>query len=817
MRVARLLGTALLAAALPVSSAAAAVSFATTGTADPGTDLTSLHLVDMDGDGHLDIVTGATGGGGRVRIRLGDGSGGFTSPAGLTDQTTGHAALVVVADADGDGRQDLLTADDSGSAVRIWHRLPGTPLAFESVPTTVIDAAVGGRVRGITVADVTGDGARDLIVAGSGSVRYEPQVGGAYPAGYAGYVSWFGSAGVRIGDIDADGHPDLLSMDDPLAPSSWQLMTEPIRNGGPDMSGSAAYGLPGAPRDLLLTDLDGDGSTDAVIGRGDGTSAYPLDILWNNGTYFPDYTSGPAFGASIGISQLATADVDGDGIGDLVAATSAGPRLLLGRASRVTPFSAPVAIGGGLSGDQVTVGDVDEDGRPDLVSASPAGVEVRLNTSTVDASVAVDAPFGATVIGGHTDRTLTVTNTGSSLLRPGAPTITGTDAARVTVTGSTCTTWLTVGASCTVALRFTPLTRAALTAAVSFPAASPTPDSALTLTLSGTGLAPGMLDGPATADAGSIGVGDSATRTLTYTNTGDVSITPSAATITGSPSWTITGDTCAATIAAAATCTVTVAVTPADRGAQDATLHISGLTTSLHAVGLSPGELTGPPSLDIDPITVGRSTTRELVFTNIGDQPLTPPAATITGSSAWTVTTDGCAAPLAAYTSCTVTVTATPTTPGTADAALHIGAVTTTLHTTGVAAPVTGDRDPDPVTTSPITPTPTPTTPVTTPPAPTATAPRITAQPRITFRGPLRPGTRLTATATATGTPAATLTYRWQRCRGTRCTPAGTGKRHTVGTADTGRRLTVTVTARNTAGTTTAASRPTAVVRGRTA
>lgn len=712
MTLVRMLGTALLVAAAPASLASAAVQVAATGTSFAAAGTSSVRLVDLDGDGNLDIVTGSTASGGMVGIRLGDGHGGFTAATGITDQTADRAHVVTVADADGDGRKDLIGANNA-TAVFVWHRLPGPGLAFESIPTTINDSSLGTSVRAVISADATGDGDTDLLVGGDLTSRLSPKLGGAYPGGSRVDLTSYPTGAIRSADVTGDGTADIVSVTwDPLSAGVSRIIVQPVTP-GVGIASSQVYPLAGRARDVALADMDGDGDRDVVIAYDADMNATPVGIAWNDGS--GAFTLGPTttVGTSASVTQLAVTDVNGDYLPDVVAATSAGPRLVPGTGVHATPFGTPVALGSGLSGSEVAVGDLDGDGRPDLVSGASSGVEVRLNTTPASASLTMGTPFGSVLVGAGADRSLTITNTGDTRLAQGAPVFTGADASSVSVQAHNCTGTLAPSASCGYTLRFSPTARGALDATVTFPSITPTPDTPLSLSLTGRGIIAGTPSTPASVDAGEVTVGATATRTVTLTNAGDLAFTPPAATLTGSSEWSITADPCAVSLAAAATCTVTVAVTP--------------------------------------------------------------------------------------------------TTTGAVDADLHVGAATTTLHATAVAAPVTGDRDP----VTPTTPAPAPVTTPGTTPLPATTAPRITGRPRISFRGVLRRGTRLTATAVATGTPRPTLTYRWQRCTGARCTVVAAGARYTVTGADRGRRLKVTVVATSTAGSVFAASSATAVVASR--
>ena len=116
----------------------------------------------------------------------------FVGPAG--------AAAVVIADLDGDGRQDVVT-----SHVTVLLNRGGGLFDPRSYPA-------GMEPRAIVAGDFDGDARPDLVVAGdpNGRLMLLHNSGGgtfAAPIAYAGIP---GATALTQGDLDGDGRPDLV-------------------------------------------------------------------------------------------------------------------------------------------------------------------------------------------------------------------------------------------------------------------------------------------------------------------------------------------------------------------------------------------------------------------------------------------------------------------------------------------------------------------------------------------------------------------------------------------------------------------------------
>jgi Abnormal spindle-like microcephaly-assoc'd, ASPM-SPD-2-Hydin len=194
------------------------------------------------------------------------------------------------------------------------------------------------------------------------------------------------------------------------------------------------------------------------------------------------------------------------------------------------------------------------------------------------------------------------------------------------------------------------------------------------------GLSPSSLTFPSTTPGQT-----SAAQSVTLTNTGTNALTISSVGLSGAnPGDFAQTNTCPlgpATLAAGASCTVSVTFTPAATGSRSAslivtdnasgsphTVALSGTGASAPAVGLSPSSLTFAST------TVGQSSAPQSVtVSNTGSGSLTISSIGVSGASAGDFgQTNNCPGSLAAGASCTVSVTFTPTASGARNASVVI-------------------------------------------------------------------------------------------------------------------------------------------------
>lgn len=299
---------------------------------------------------------------------------------------------------------------------------------------------------------------------------------------------------------------------------------------------------------------------------------------------------------------------------------------------------------------------------PAVLSAGPTGI-LQFGNQTVGTT---SAPL-----------TITIENTGNNFLNFTNSTYTASG--DFNVTGGTCEEetdggW-DPGQTCTLTVTFTPSTTGTLTGSVSVP--SNATGSPANITFQGTGTAatstPTASLAPAMLTFASTAVGATATaQTLTLSNTSTSVLDISGITIGGAnPSDFAETSTCGATLAANATCTISVTFTPASATSFAATVSVadnatvSPQTATLSGTGTvpaAPAVSLSPSSLSYQGTVVGATATAQTVtVSNTGNAVLNISGITIGGTNPSDFAeTSTCAETLAVDATCTISVTFTP-------------------------------------------------------------------------------------------------------------------------------------------------------------
>jgi hypothetical protein len=299
-------------------------------------------VADVDGDGDLDLLTANYSEvdvySNTVSVRLNDGSGRFS---GTTEVSVGtNPQRVVAGDVDGDGDLDILTAN-----IPLGFDAPGTVSVrlndSQGHFSGATEVSVGNSPSGIALGDMDGDGDLDIVTTNyRGNIHVRLNDGKGAFSGTVEKQVVYNSLTPLLGDIDGDGDLDVLTPQSGGVFSSQPGIVSILLNDG---SGNLANptmiesGIGTA--NVALGDVDGDGD---------------LDLLAASAGFQDHYTEGgpPGSGTSSVGSYISVRLNDGQGS--------------FAEASKTTIREDKALVNGLLN---MKLGDVDGDGDLDAFTS----------------------------------------------------------------------------------------------------------------------------------------------------------------------------------------------------------------------------------------------------------------------------------------------------------------------------------------------------------------------------------------------------------------------------------------------------------------
>ncbi|HEY6941967.1 FG-GAP-like repeat-containing protein [Dokdonella sp.] len=376
-------------------------SFATQQAFTTGLSPRSATATDVNNDGKSDLIV-ANSDSNSVSVLLNTTAPGAITASFATQQTfaTGDKPVfVTVGDVNGDGKPDLIVANDNGNSVSV--QLNSTAPGAATPSYTAQQAfATGAGPRSVAVADVNGDGKPDLIVANDGgntvSVLRNATAPGAPVPSFAAeetFATGAGPQGIAVADINGDGKPDLIVANAIDNTASVLLNTTSPGAATPSFASEQVFSTGAGPRSVAVADVDGDGKPDVIVANANGNTVSVLLNTTAPGAATPSFAIQQAFATGAGPRSVAIANVNGDGKPDLIVANFNDNTIsiLLGTTvpGATTPsFAAQQTFAAGSGPISVTAADTNGDGKPDLIVANRTDntVSVLLNTTAPNAA-----------------------------------------------------------------------------------------------------------------------------------------------------------------------------------------------------------------------------------------------------------------------------------------------------------------------------------------------------------------------------------------------------------------------------------------------
>lgn len=357
------------------AEAASPLCYGSAGSIDGDWSAVAGTIADVDGDGRPDLalMTGNSGGH-AVTFAMNDGRGGLRPTTGLKFPMTPTA--IEAADLNADGQIDLAIAATPAAGTRDD---PAVHLLLGRGQGQFIAGAVATKLRpaGLWIADITGDGALDLLVLAEGGGEVEILRGD----GRGEFSSLARSKlhgdirpeGLTLGDFDLDKRLDLATLAD--RGGKAEAVVSVLRGdgkGGFKLASRRAVGRHG--KALVAADFNADGLADLTAladAAGDGASSPIAAVLLGDGAL--GFSAISYFGPAQ-VADAVVSDLDRNGAPDLLITARNGNDTAVhllpgdGRGGFGPVVDVPRT---GNAAQFVRAADLDGDGRPELLTFGP--------------------------------------------------------------------------------------------------------------------------------------------------------------------------------------------------------------------------------------------------------------------------------------------------------------------------------------------------------------------------------------------------------------------------------------------------------------
>jgi hypothetical protein len=341
----------------------------------------AIASADIDGNGTPDLVVANEGGDsspGSISVLLGQGDGSFvlqvqpdpSKPGETVDNLPADLGTraVAIGNIDAEAGLDVLALNTRSSSISVYtsdgHGIftPRDPL-----PT-------GAAPQDLALIDLNGDGKLDLVVATSNDDAVTVQLGNGNRTFAAAQSHPVGTAPnrLKLGDVNNDGKLDITATNSRSGDLSVLL-----GDGHGGFGAARTFVADAEPQVLTLGDFNNDGLIEPATATQGSDTGPSVAVPVNRGQGVLHAVEDIRVGG--GPSAVAVADLDGDGLSDMLVGTDDGQAEIF--PGRANGFGDPIALNIGGRALGVAAADLNGDARPDIVVVDTLNSRVAVSLS----------------------------------------------------------------------------------------------------------------------------------------------------------------------------------------------------------------------------------------------------------------------------------------------------------------------------------------------------------------------------------------------------------------------------------------------------
>jgi len=311
-----------------------------------------IKIVDLDGDGDLDILAGSKSNGPSLYYYVNDGNENF---AKLTLGVFGNILQIDAVDIDNDGDLDIVQTNQNFSFILVND-------GNENFTLELLGDNIPEPASSLSIADIDSDGDLDinLFFGQEGDVFwYENDGSLPFEKHVIHDPIFYGLVGLSSVDLDSDSDVDILTFDSQAKNLVWFE-----NDGNEDFTYSYISDTIGDIRGISTVDLDSDGDIDVL-----SASVSPSKMLWFENDGSQNFTQHNIDnGTSYSAYTIESADVNNDGFMDVVSGDFNKLRVYTNDGNE--NFTEYVELDSNIFFKDVVLYDIDSDGDIDIFTAT---------------------------------------------------------------------------------------------------------------------------------------------------------------------------------------------------------------------------------------------------------------------------------------------------------------------------------------------------------------------------------------------------------------------------------------------------------------